>query len=429
MREGDRFGGRSSGDRRGDRQLELAGGDFIAFLGPKLVLGQREGDAEEILGARLGLEFMQRNGDHRFGPRNDSRHGQRAFLDLHAVFAERPGGVEPGQIDELVLVLDLYLAGRQVGGLDADPLVSPLHLGIVRLGRAIGGDNALVNEVMVVGHLAEAAAVGQDGMLRVAAVPKALVLPFPDRPADDFRIAVEDVAVLGQRAHRVEHGVGEFADVERLGQVLALGNAGELGRRAVHLLVEVGRVALAHAEPLVMHGPGRVDPLDRVHRVDEVLAASAALVAQRPDHDGGVVLEVLHVGHAAVDDRVAHERLVVEVAVVAVALAVGLGHQPDTVLVAQFVPARVVGVMAGADVVAVALLEHFQVADHLRLGNRMADLGPMLVPVHAFELDGRAVHEELPALDLDLAETDLGGKKFVGQRIDAVACFLGKICR
>ena len=142
------------------------------------------------------------------------------------------------------------------------------------------------------------------------------------------------------------------------------------------------------------------------------LPAAAAFVAQRPDDDGGMVLEVLDVGHAAVDDRVAHPRLVVEAAVVAVALAVGLGHQPDAPLVAQFVPPRVVGVMAGADVVAVALLEDFQVADHLRLGDGVAHVGPMLVPVGALELDGRAVDEELPALDLDLAETDAGGEEF-----------------
>ena len=77
--------------------------------------------------------------------------------------------------------------------------------------------------------------------------------------------------------------------------------------------------------------------------------------------------------------------------------------------------------MAGADVVAVALLEDFQVADHLLLGDVMAGVGPVLVTVGALELDGHAVDVKLPALDLDLAEADPGGEDFLARGVVA-AC-------
>ena len=90
-----------------------------------------------------------------------------------------------------------------------------------------------------------------------------------------------------------------------------------------------------------------------------------------------MVLEVLHIGDIAIDDGGLHLGLVVEPAVVAVALHIRLGDKPDAPLVAQFIPARIVGVMAGADMIAVALLEQFQIANHLLFGDGMADIRPV----------------------------------------------------
>ena len=98
--------------------------------------------------------------------------------------------------------------------------------------------------------------------------------------------------------------------------------------------------------------------------------------------------------------------------VVAVALDVGLGDEVDAVFVAQFVPARIVGVMAGADVVAVALLEHFEVADHPLFGDVVAGVGPVLVAVGALEFHRHAVDREDAAFDLDLAEAGARGEDF-----------------
>ena len=68
--------------------------------------------------------------------------------------------------------------------------------------------------------------------------------------------------------------------------------------------------------------------------------------------------------------------------------------------------------MAGADVIAVALLEHFQVADHALLGDVVAGVGPVLMPVGAFEFDGHAVDGEDAAFNLDFAEAGASGNEF-----------------
>ena len=78
----------------------------------------------------------------------------------------------------------------------------------------------------------------------------------------------------------------------------------------------------------------------------------------------------------------------------AVALLVGLVHHVHSVFVAELVPARVVGVMAGAYKVYVGLFHQFQVLAHYGFGEGAAGAGVVLVAVHAFELDHLAIHFE-----------------------------------
>ena len=247
------------------------------------------------------------------------------MLDVNAILGERPRRREAGQRYELVLVPYRDRAVREVVGGNANPLEGALHLLIVGFGRPVGRDHTLVDEVMVIGDLAEAAPVGQDGMFRVTPVIEALVLPFPDRTADNGGVAVKHIAVLVKRTHGIEHGVGELTDVEGFRQVFCLRNPLEAGGGPVHLPIKVRGVLLPNTKPLVVHRAGRVKRLDRLHGIDEVWPDPAALVAERPDDDRGMVLEVLHVGDVAVNDRIAHQWLIIEPAIIAVALAIGLG--------------------------------------------------------------------------------------------------------
>ena len=201
-----------------------------------------------------------------------------------AVLAERPRSIELAEIDELIPVFDLYALGVGAGELDADPLINPFHLGIMRLERAIGKDNALVDEVMVVGFLAKTAAERQNRVVRIAAVPKTLIFPLPNRSAQERWILVEQIVVLADRAHRVEHGMGVLAEIVRLRRLFILRDAFHRLRSRVHLAVQIGGVRAADAERLVMRRPVGIDRLDRLERSREILPA-AALVAQRPNDD------------------------------------------------------------------------------------------------------------------------------------------------
>ena len=70
--------------------------------------------------------------------------------------------------------------------------------------------------------------------------------------------------------------MGELADVERLREVLVLGDGSELGGRAVHFLVEVGGIALAEAESLVVYG--------RVGSIALIVFMASMKFLPRPPH-------------------------------------------------------------------------------------------------------------------------------------------------
>ena len=97
-----------------------------------------------------------------------------------------------------------------------------------------------------------------------------------------------------------------------------------------------------------------------------------------------MVLKVLYVGGVAVDDGVFDPRVFVELVPGAVAFQVGLGDEVDAVLVAEFVPARIIRIVAGAHMVAVGLFDEEDVADHLLFGDGVAGRWPVLVAVDAF---------------------------------------------
>ena len=291
----------------------------------------------------------------------------------------------------------------------------------MRFGRTVEGDHALVDEVFVVGKIAKAAAIGEDGVLRIAPVPQALILEFPDGAAQQRRLRIDLVVVLAKGAHRVEHGVGKFVHVERLGERRIHRDLFQVVQPRVGLAVKIRGIVLADAifaaEIAVMDRPGWIERLDGGDGTDQG-CAFAGFVAKRPDDDRRMVLEVFDIGKIAIEDRLGEVLLAGQqrIALLAIPepmrLDIRLGNHPEAILVAELVPARIVGIMRGADMVAVALLDHLDVADHLRLGDGMADIGVVLMAVDSLELDRNAVDHEDASLDLDLAEADAGGEEF-----------------
>ena len=87
-------------------------------------------------------------------------------------------------------------------------------------------------------------------------------------------------------------------------------------------------------------------------------------------------------------------------------LYVRLVKEVDAVAVADFIPALVIGVVAGADGVEVVGLERLCIPNHLLGRQCLGCLLVVLVPVHAVDVDGLPVQKQLPALHLHAPEAD-----------------------
>src|ERR1035441_8417394 len=107
---------------------------------------------------------------------------------------------EPVKIDERVFVPNLHRAGGQIIRRDPDPLIDVFHFRVVRLGRAIRKHYTLVDEIMIVRKIAEATAIREKLALGVAAIPDALILPFPNRAAHQGWIFIKDIMVIARSA-------------------------------------------------------------------------------------------------------------------------------------------------------------------------------------------------------------------------------------
>ena len=108
----------------------------------------------------------------------------------------------------------------------------------------------------------------------------------------------------------------------------------------------------------------------------------------------------------------------------AVRFEVGLGHQIESVAVAERVPAGVVRVVARAHGVEIVLLEDADVLEHPLFRDDVPAVGVHLVAVRSLDEHRLSVHQQLSALDLHLAEARvqgngldrLAGRVFQGHR-------------
>ena len=136
--------------------------------------------------------------------------------------------------------------------------------------------------------------------------------------------------------------------------------------------------------------------------------AHAGFVAQRPDNDGGVVLVALHHGPAPRHKRVAPFGAfgnVVALVPQLVTLDIGLVDYVKAIFVAEVIPVRHVGVVAGAYGVDVILLHQFDVLHHAFAADHAARVGVELVAVHALKRHGLPIDKQLAAAHVHFAET------------------------
>ena len=109
----------------------------------------------------------------------------------------------------------------------------------------------------------------------------------------------------------------------------------------------------------------------------------------------------------AVQKRARPARIIRQRAACAVRADVRLVENVKPVSVAKVIPARVVGIMAGAHGVDVRLLHQGDVLNHPLGRKRVAGVGINLMPVHAAQPDRLAVDEKNSVADFNFPKTNL----------------------
>ena len=331
-------------------------------------------------------------------------------LDDLAVLRDDPVGIQVVKRRESVGVPDLRGLRLPIPRIDMDGLVGVLDLVGARVVIAVGGDEAVAVEVVVVRLVAEVAAVGEP-LAALVGLPDGLVDEIPDEAALHRRILPHEIPVVLDVAVGVAHRVRVLAEDKRL------------LRAALHVLLDVPRMRVHRALDVAVVGIlcalvlDRTRGVDRLHGVVLVLhrGAIACLVAKRPEDDRRMVAEHLDHVDAAVDDLVAVDRILGERALplavdaCAMRLDVGLAHDIDALAVAELIPGRVVRVVRSTDGVDVEVVEDLDVLLHARERDGVAGLWLHFVAVGAHEESALAVDVENCVLDLDLAEAKRDG--------------------
>ena len=323
---------------------------------------------------------------------------------LHlAIAIQFPVELAVGKVAEELFVVDLQPVRRLDRG--PDILIIILYFVGMRIELPVGSDHAVVTEVLVarVG-VVEVAAVGVINF--AAAVPPVdrLVRKVPDETALELGHGAVQVPILPEAAFRIAHGVRVFALDERLGLRGILAVLLHIIGAGVHRAEDVGFAVVMGL--FVLDRPARIKGADQVVRRFEV-GAVARLVAERPHDDGGVVEIPLHMAHVALQmgllvGRVAGQRG--GAVAHAVRLDIRLGYHIETILVAEVIPVRIVGIVAGAHGIDVELLHDLDVLLHPLVRHHVAAVRVEFVPVDALDQDAFPVDQQVGALDFDFAE-------------------------
>ena len=179
--------------------------------------------------------------------------------------------------------------------------------------------------------------------------------------------------------------------------------------RHIHRAVDVRVVAMAPESTLVLHWAALVLTLNPVVSVNEVLAV-VGLVAQAPHNHRRMVVVHLHVVLVALQNLLGkyllHNGCVLSI-LEAVALLVGFSRDVETILVAEFVPYGVVGIVACSDGVDVQTLHYLDVLNHTLTSHNVATIWIYLMTIGTLNEYRLSVDEQLTVLDFNLAEAHL----------------------
>ena len=299
-------------------------------------------------------------------------------------------------------------------------LVNLLHLGEFSRPGAVGSDDAVVHEValmragvVVARHVFGEAVHGEVARENGLRVVDRLVHPVPNATADAELAVLDDVPIFLEVAYAVAHGVGVFAHEEGLRAAVAGRLALHVGKFRVHDGMDVGPLRGAGVGGAFVVDGARVEGAGGIVGSGEAYA-HAALIAQRPEDDGGVVAVAQDSARAAVGELPRPRRLVGDGAVVAIlvpilmAFEVELVHHVDAVVVEHGVHLGLSRIVAGAHGVDVGLLHEHDVFKHRFYVDTAAAERVGVLRVHALEEDALAVDEYHAVGDADIAEAVAG---------------------
>ena len=336
---------------------------------------------------------------------------RRRVRKRHAAFGHRLSVVQDGvakshlvEVVSRIAILQHEGSGSRLAELDI--LINSLHLQEFRGDAAVGRDDAVAAEVIVVGHVAEGAAEVEFAVT----CPRhhdGLVHPVPDAAANHALTVVLDIVpILRQIADGVAHRMGIFAKDEGLVGTVTV-HLLHLLKGRIHPGVHVRHLILA----FVMHGTA-VQGFDGIPFRHDV-GARPGLVAQGPEDDGGVQAVAAHHPDGPVHIGRLPGRHPAD-GVVPMALLVRLVHDVQAIVVIQGIHLGIVGIMAGTHRIQVVPLHEEDILHHRFHRDGLAVDRMDVVPVRPFEVGQYVIDIELVLPEFHFAETVLEESGFKG---------------
>ena len=394
----------------------------LTSLHQRFSLLQTEVDVEEYLLA-LYLRKVVRDGEvpSLLGSHFDISNS--TVLSLHAILNEAPCQGIVAQIAEEVLIVYAYFALLGIHHLSPDVLILVGYLIGMRIELTVRTDDTITVEVVVarvvivviatiaIFYLAELfiahlLRILDSHRLQELAV-QALVNEIPVETTLEDWILAYQVPVFLQVTARITHGMVVLALDERHRTVRVLRILFTSTYRIVHRAEDIG--TLASVSLLILNRTTLVLTLDPLVSLQEVIAHHG-LVTHAPCYDRRMIEEHRHIVLVALHNLLGKHRFLGSCIIAiqeTVTLLVSLGNHIDTILIAEFVPAWIIRIVAGADCVDIQALHNLDVLNHALHAQYVTSVWVNLMTVGTLDKHRLTIDKELLVLDFHLAETYL----------------------
>ncbi|MPM54603.1 hypothetical protein SDC9_101381 [bioreactor metagenome] len=157
--------------------------------------------------------------------------------------------------------------------------------------------------------------------------------------------------------------------------------------------------------PFIVDGTSRIIASEPACTTVMVMPV-ATLIAKRPDDDRRMIVITTHHALYPLQEAGSPSLIAADAVVVGMRLNIRFIHHIQPVDVAQFIPAFIVGVMAGTHCVEVVLLHQADVLNHAFGGKGFCPELVVFMPVHTLDQNTLAIDQQRPSLDLHFAEPE-----------------------